>query len=451
MLYRKLYFVVIVRVLGICVNSFLLAIVWYSYRDALLIINLLIVLLLQVFFLIKRLNRINSDLESFFKAVRNNDSSVKFETRSNGSYKELYTQFDLVNKEIQEMKLENAHRNQYFKVLVEHVGVGLISFDKGGKVSLVNTAAKELLGKSHLFKIQELDRIQKNLSHTICSLKAGEQKLITLYRNHEMVQLSIKATDLVLMDNELTLVSLQNIKNELDEKELDSWQKLIRVLTHEIMNSVSPVNSSITTLMELFTNGDKVKRISPRDIDEEMIADTVEGLEIIEERTKGMVDFVSRFRDLTLLPVPKYREINLKNRIKSVLRLLKEKIDKESITVTLIFPVKELVVKADQGMIDQILINLLNNSIQALEKAASKKIEIRLGTNEQSRNYIKVKDYGCGIEEAYQSEIFVPFFTTKQNGSGVGLSLSRQIMKVHGGTLTFKSEEGVYTEFAIQF
>jgi nitrogen fixation/metabolism regulation signal transduction histidine kinase len=128
---------------------------------------------------------------------------------------------------------------------VEHVGVGLISFAKDGKVSLFNTAAKELFGKTHLFRLEEMERIQDGLSSTLMKLKAGEQKLLTLYRNHEIVQLSLKATEMKMLEDERKFVSNQNIKNELDEKELDSWQKLIRVLTHEIMNSVSPVNSSI--------------------------------------------------------------------------------------------------------------------------------------------------------------------------------------------------------------
>jgi nitrogen fixation/metabolism regulation signal transduction histidine kinase len=361
MIFNKLYFVVITRVLGILFNCWLLAYVWYSYFDILIFVNLLVVLFLQILFLVRKLNRINYDLESFFKAVRNNDSSIKFANKQQETFKELYTQFDLINDDIRKIKLENEHRNQYFKVLVEHVGVGLISFDKDGKVSLFNTAAKELFGKTHLFRLEEMERIQDGLSSILMKLKAGEQKLLTLYRNHEIVQLSLKATEMKMLEDELKLVSIQNIKNELDEKELDSWQKLIRVLTHEIMNSVSPVNSSISTLVDLYTNEDEGRRITPSEIDEELIADTIEGLDIIEDRTKGMVDFVSRFRDLTLLPVPKFQEINLNQRVKKVLHLLKEKLDMENVKLTFSYPGQDLLVTADQSMIDQVLINLINN------------------------------------------------------------------------------------------
>lgn len=451
MIFNKLYFVVITRVLGILFNCWLLAYVWYSYFDILIFVNLLVVLFLQILFLVRKLNRINYDLESFFKAVRNNDSSIKFANKQQGTFKELYTQFDLINDDIRKIKLENEHRNQYFKVLVEHVGVGLISFDKDGKVSLFNTAAKELFGKTHLFRLEEMERIQDGLSNTLMNLKAGEQKLLTLYRNHEIVQLSLKATEMKMLEDELKLVSIQNIKNELDEKELDSWQKLIRVLTHEIMNSVSPVNSSISTLVDLYTNEGEGRRITPSEIDEELIADTIEGLDIIEDRTKGMVDFVSRFRDLTLLPAPKFQEINLNQRVKKVLHLLKEKLDMENVKLTFSYPGQDLLVTADQSMIDQVLINLINNSIQALAKEGNKEIEIRLGLNEQERVVVVVEDNGCGIDEEYQAEVFVPFFTTRHEGSGIGLSLSRQIMQQHGGTLSFKSEPGVYTQFTIQF
>ena len=451
MIYRKLYFIVLVRVLGILANSLLLGFVWFYYRDFLVIINLLVVLALQTFFLIRKLNQINHDFENFFKAVRNNDSTIKFQARKRPDFAELYAQFDLINNDIREIKIENENRNQYFKVLVEHVGVGLLSFDEKGKVSLFNKAAKELFNKVHMFRVQELDRIQNGLSNLILNLEPAEQKLISLYRNHEIVQLSVKATDLKMVDSKIKLVSFQNIKNELDEKELDSWQKLIRVLTHEIMNSVSPVNSSIATLIDLFTDENNGSPVKPAALDSEMISDVVTGLDIIDERTKGMIDFVNRFRDLTLLPKPNFKTLDLSKRIQNLLKLMAEKLTSEEINVSIIHPNETIHVNADSGMLDQILINLMNNSIHALEQREEKKIEIRIGKNEQGRAFVKLEDNGCGIDEELQSEVFIPFFTTKKSGSGVGLSLSRQLMRIHGGTLTFKSEPKVYTQFTIQF
>jgi len=451
MIYRKLYITVIIRVIGIVINSFVLALVWFSYRDILIIANLVVVLIIQTWLLIRKLNSLNYDLENFFKSVRNNDSSVKFKSKRKNDYPELYAQFDLVNRDIQKIKIENENQNQYFKVLVEHVGIGLLSFDKKGKVLLFNRAAKELFNKIHLFHISDLDRIQEGLAELIENLTPSEQKLFSIYRNHELIQLSLKATDLKMTDQNIKLVSFQNIKNELDEKELDSWQKLIRVLTHEIMNSISPVNSSISTLVDMYADKVSDGNVDINHMDNEMIEDTIEGLDIIEERISGMVKFVSRFRDLTLLPTPVFTEVNLTVKIQSLIKLLKDDLNKANIELTLSYPNNNVKVTADSSMIDQIVINLMMNSIQALNDRENKKIELRIGINHQNKPFIELEDNGCGINEECQSEVFVPFFTTKKNGTGIGLSLSRQLMRLHGGTLTFKSEPDVYTQFTIQF
>jgi len=451
MIYRKLYTTVIIRVIGIVINTFVLAFIWFSYRDVLIIANLIVILFLQTWFLIRKLNRLNYDLENFFKSVRNNDSSVKFKSKRKNDYPELYAQFDMVNRDIQKIKIENENQNQYFKVLVEHVGIGLLSFDKKGRVLLFNRAAKELFNKIHLYHISDLDRVHDGLADLIVNLNPSEQKLFSIYRNHELIQLSVKATDLKMTDQNIKLVSFQNIRNELDEKELDSWQKLIRVLTHEIMNSISPVNSSISTLVDMYADKKSEGNIDISQINNEMIEDTVEGLDIIEERILGMVKFVSRFRDLTLLPTPIFTEVNLINKIHSLIKLLKDDLNKANIELIFSYPNNSIVVTADSSMIDQIVINLIMNSIQALNDRESKKIELRIGNNEQHKPFIEVEDNGCGINEECQSEVFVPFFTTKQNGTGIGLSLSRQLMRLHGGTLTFKSESNVYTQFTIQF
>lgn len=261
MIFKSLYLTVIVRVLGILLNSFLISYCILSYSDLLILINLFVILALQILFMVKRLNQINYDLEYFFKAIRNNDTGVRFSNSKNKVYRGLYEQFEMLDKEVRDVKIENENRNQYFKVLVEHVGIGLMSFDENGKVSLFNTAAKELFNKPHMYRLHELEHIQAGLSDLLKDLNAGEQKLISLYRNGELKQISLKATELKMLDQQLKLVSLQDIRNELDERELDSWQKLIRVLTHEIMNSISPINSTIATLMDLYIDPEKKKQL----------------------------------------------------------------------------------------------------------------------------------------------------------------------------------------------
>jgi nitrogen fixation/metabolism regulation signal transduction histidine kinase len=451
MIFKSLYLTVIVRVLGILLNSFLISYCILSYSDLLILINLFVILALQILFMVKRLNQINYDLEYFFKAIRNNDTGVRFSNSKNKVYRGLYEQFEMLDKEVRDVKIENENRNQYFKVLVEHVGIGLMSFDENGKVSLFNTAAKELFNKPHMYRLHELEHIQAGLSDLLKDLNAGEQKLISLYRNGELKQISLKATELKMLDQQLKLVSLQDIRNELDERELDSWQKLIRVLTHEIMNSVSPINSTIATLMDLYIDPEKEKPIALQQMDEELVEDTVEGLGIIDERSKGMIDFVTRFRDLTLLPQPNFKQLDLSRKINAILKLMKDQLEETDIEVKVLKRADNFYVDADTGMIDQVLINLLTNAIHALKGRDRREIKIELSVNHQHKPYISITDSGCGIAKEYQSEIFVPFFTTKASGSGVGLSLSRQLMRLHGGSIRFTTEIDQFTCFIVQF
>ncbi|MBN2595809.1 MAG: GHKL domain-containing protein [Marinifilaceae bacterium] len=452
MIYPKLTIVVIVRVFALLVNCVFLALAWVYYKDILVIANLLIILSIQIYFFIRKLNAVNQDLENFFKAIRNDDTSIKFQNRkSNLGYNQLFTQFDLINKSIQNIKIENENRNQYFKALVEHVGIGLISFNSKGRVLLFNSAAQEIFNKPNLFHIQHLDRIQDGISSLITELLPSEQKLISLYRNHETIQLSVKATKLKMSDENVTLVSFQNIKNELDDKELQSWQKLIRVLTHEIMNSISPVNSSLSTLIDYYRDEHTNEPISIKEVDAELINDTVSGLEIIDERIKGMLDFVLRFRDIAIIPKSNILCINLLERIVKISNLFSEKFKNSGINFLLICKEEKVDLDVDPVLLDQIIINLLTNSIQAFQGIQDKKIILRIGRNDEARVFIEVEDNGCGIEKDLQEEVFVPFFTTKKNGSGIGLSLSRQLMRLHGGTISFKSVPNTQTLFRLQF
>jgi nitrogen fixation/metabolism regulation signal transduction histidine kinase len=430
----------------------LLALSFVYYKDVLIMANLMIVLGLQTVFFIRKLNRVNHDLENFFQTVKNNDTSVTYRNKySQSGYDPLFLQFDLINNRIQEIKIENENKNQYFSVLVEHVGIGLISFNDKGNVSIYNGAAKELFKLPHLFHIKQLDRIQKGISALILNLRPSEQKLIPFYRNHEMIQLSVKSSVLKLSGEKLTLVSFQNIKNELEERELDSWQKLIRVLTHEMINSISPVNSSLATLIDLYRDEHSGEYTRVENINSEIVSDTVEGLEIIDERIEGLIDFVSRFRDLTLLPRPNFVQLNLVDRVKNLSKLLADQLLKENIEIKLIYSKDNIEQKADSVLLDQILINLLKNSIQALEGRHKKVISIIIDKDDKNRSYIEVVDNGCGINKEFQDEVFVPFYTSKKNGSGIGLSLSRQLMRLHGGMISFRSEPNVETRFRLQF
>ncbi|WP_170829967.1 sensor histidine kinase [Williamwhitmania taraxaci] len=424
-------------------------VVWM--RDYLIIFNILGLLVIQVALLVRSLNMLNNDLESFFDAMRSNDSSLLFTHRKkNSAFIGLYQQLENINKNIQQIKIDNQNQNQFFKVLVEHVGVGLIAFNSEGKVTLYNRAASEMLHKTHLFRISELDNIQPGLSTILEELQPSEQRLVSLYRHQELLQLSFKSTWIKILDEQIKLVSLQNIKNELDEKELESWQKLIRVLTHELMNSAGPMSSTIATLNEFITTADgKPKEVA--ELTDEMVEDIATGLHILEERSIGMVEFVTRFRNLTILPKPTFATINIAELFAAIKVLMNEKLNQRSIEVEIKVSNDSAQVVADRSMMEQILLNLVSNAIYALEETETPRIWLIARLDENKQPVVIVADNGKGIAEELQDKIFIPFFTTRNDGSGIGLSLSRQMMRLHGGTLTMTSTPGEMTVFTMKW
>ncbi len=450
MLLKKFYINILFRIIGILANCIVFAISLSWRPDWLIASNLLFLLGVQVVLLLLKLNRINKDLESFFSAMRSSDSSIVFTgIKQNSPFKTLYQQLEEINKDFQKLKIENHRQSEYFKVLVEHVNIGLISFNEKDEITLCNRTAKELLGKRYLHKVDDLDQIMPGLTQTIKLLEPSQQKLITIYNQNEVLQLSVRIALLKFEMNWIKLISFQNIKNELDENELESWQKLIRVLTHELMNSAGPINSTISTIKEFLVNPDgESKRVDS--LNDSIIRDTIEGLKIIEERSSGMMDFVKKFRNLTLLPKPVFSPIPVHELFRSIELLMSNEFNKHNILVDDKISPSNLSIMADKGMIEQVLLNLLSNAINALNATPTKKIILSASMDESQRPYIQVSDNGCGIPIDIQDKIFIPFFTTRMDGSGVGLSLSRQLARLQGGTLTFNSKEGEGTVFTIK-
>lgn len=451
MLLKKFYINIWIRVVGIVATSLLLAACFIWMRDYLIIANVLAMLIIQVILLVRNLNRLNKDLESFFEAIKSNDSSIVFSHRKkNTPFKGLYQQLENINRNIQQIKIENQNQNQYFKALVEHVGVGLIAFNSEGKVTLFNRAASELLRKAYLFRISEMETVQPGLCNLLEELQPSDQRLVSLYRQQELLQLSFKSTWIKIMDERIKLVSLQNIRNELDEKELESWQKLIRVLTHELMNSAGPMSSTIATLNEFIVNSNgKPKKVN--ELTNEMVEDIATGLHILEERSIGMVEFVTKFRNLTLLPKPTFSTFSITELLANIRVLMNEKINKRGIDVEIKVPYENMQITADRSMVEQILINLISNAIYALEGIDTPRIWLIAKVDENDKPLLIVADNGKGIPEEIRDKIFIPFFSTRKDGSGIGLSLSRQMMRLHGGTLTMTSTPGEITVFTLKW
>lgn len=455
MIYRHLFLDVIIRVILLTASCFALAFAYVLINDIIINLNLLALITIQVVLFIRSSNRINRDLEAFFMSVKNEDSTLHFPERfKTRSFKRLHQILHEVNDMIRRIKLENIEQNQYFKTITEHITVGLISFNKQREVKLLNQAARELLDIKGAISLASLNRRKKGLAEELFAMKPSEQKLIKLknpgIKGEQMKQLAVRATELKLMDEQVKIVSFQDIKNELEEKELEAWQNLIRVLTHEMMNSTGPIKSTTHTLIELIASN-RESNVSHKSPSPELMTDLLDGLHIIRERSSGLEKFVKHFRKFNLLPKPEFQEVRLKEVFRDLGILLEEEIQKNNIVFRTNTQPEGLSVEADKKMLEQLLINLVNNSIHSLRKTKNPMLEVRACTLGDGRIEIMVKDNGKGIKPEEMDKIFIPFYTTREEGSGIGLSLARQIMRMHRGTIEAFSEPGIQTMFNVRF
>jgi two-component system, NtrC family, nitrogen regulation sensor histidine kinase NtrY len=398
--------------------------------------------------LVTYINLTNKRISFFFDAVRNDDSNLSFPTGSgNRSLRELYRSMTRVNDQIKQLKIENRQQEQYFSILIEHLATGIVIFDSKGFIEHANSAARRLLSTDVLTHLKQIERKDRKLFQAINDIKPSQNRLVSLQTEQGELQLSLKATIFTKGDESLTILSLNDIRNELDEKELDSWIRLIRVLMHEIMNSITPITSLSDSLTAILKKEDRI--LMPTEVDEKLISTVVQGLSVIKEQGKGLTSFVDSYRKLTRVPEPvkkNFRIADLLTRIKILYRSLDNSSTAEFIT-ELKYPDQE--VFADENLISQVLINLLKNAIEANTGNPSARIALVSDLSEDDHVLLRVLDNGPGIQPENLDKIFIPFFTTRQDGSGIGLSISRQIMRIHGGSLRVKSIPGAETEFCI--
>lgn len=449
--FSNLRFQIIVRITAIALTLYLLVSLVASNQFAITIILVLTLVIVQVVVLIKHIDKTNQTIMDFFEAVKNNDLTLPDQDEAGDAYsKYLRDQFQMVIKKLKKSKLAKDERQQYLTTIVQHVGIGLITFNEKGDVQIINIAAKRLLKIDTLKNIKGLKKISEDLVKCFWDLRTGGRSLLTLEIGGDERQLSVYAIELTLGNENFKLISLQNIHTELEEKEMEAWQKLVRVLTHEIMNSVTPISSLANTvegeIVNYLDHGEGKPDISKEDLEDIHLA-----VQTIQRRSDGLIRFVNDFRSLTHTPEPKFQMVSVMELFDQVTVLLKH--DMESNQINFIVNVKpqNLALTIDPELIQQVLINLIKNAVQALQERENKIIELQAFQDEKNSTLFVVKDNGPGIDEEAQTKIFIPFFTTKKSGSGIGLSLSRQIMRQHNASLSVKSKVDEGTEFILRF
>ena len=448
---NKYFTGIIVRVILIAASALVLA--FLSYRtNYLYSISVLVVLVgIETLGLIRYILRRRDDIKRMLEYIKENNPSLYFSQSRDYPFNELGYFLNEIGDIVREVRIEKENQFQYMKYIVEHVGTGLLSFDQEGKVEIINQAAKDLLGVIEINSIRTLESINQGLPELLKKLKPGEQKVITMKSGNMMKQLALRVSVFKTGEKEIRLVSLQDIKNELDEKEMDAWQKLIRVLTHEIINSVTPVTSLTSTISGFFRKDGEI--VTARELSDENIREALTGLGYIEDRGKNLIDFVSKFRSLTKLPAPKFENVSMTRLIDTVEALKKIELTTKGIILKRTKD-DNLNLNCDRSLIEHVLINLINNSADAVSSrndTYEKVIEITGKLTEDQHIVISVRDNGTGIPDDQLENIFIPFYTTKEHGSGIGLSLARQIMKLHGGSVSVSSSQGTGTIVSLAF
>ena len=415
----------------------------------LLAIGLLVAIVFQVSQLIKIIEKPPQDVASLLNELKFDEVTSTFKTENtNPSVKQLQQEMNDALGKLRQNRKEKDSEYQFFKNIVQHVGIGILTFKKDQTIQIINNAAKRLLRIDRAEKLSDLREVSDALVESYLKLKTGGRELVRVKNGDETVQLSIYAIELTLRGEEVKLISMSNIQSELEEKEMEAWQNLVRVLTHEIMNSVTPISSLAGVVEEELGRKLVANELSmKRDEAEDMHL----SVQTISKRSEGLIKFVKEFRSLTHIPKPKLTEVAVKPLLDELAMLHKKELADKNIAITISVEPGDIKINADRTLIEQVLINLIKNAIQAFEEKPAQQISLASYFNEKGSVIISVKDNGTGIEPEALEKIFIPFFSTKKTGSGIGLSLSKQIMRQHEGSITVKSILGEGTEFLLRF
>ncbi len=446
--YRRYRLQITLRVLLIVGTALLLAYLvgWTPFYEVWVIVAA--VFFFQIIALVRYGEKTVRDLTRFLASIRHADFSLRFTDDKRGPlFTYLSEAFTEVTEAFKRVRAEREEQYWYLDHVVQHVEVALLAFRIDGTVEFINAAAKRLLALPHLRRIQDLKPISEALTETLLHRANGEQALIRLEDKGQHRQLAVVTTEFRLGDEIRVLASFQDIRNALEEQEMEAWQKLTRVLTHEIMNSVAPIASLASTAHHLLQKD--------REEDDpaalQSLNDVREAAHIIEQRSEALIHFVDAYRSFAKIPQPNFTMVSVEALLSSVRRLLAAELEAKAIACVVQVNPEDLHLTADAELIEQVLINVVLNAIQAVEGQDEAHITLRAYPGTDGVAVIQVQDNGPGIPADVQERIFVPFFTTKEEGSGIGLSLSRQIMRLHRGTLTVQSEPGQGALFTLWF
>ncbi|OOG76395.1 PAS domain-containing sensor histidine kinase [Algoriphagus sp. A40] len=449
MVYKRFSVGIVARIVLITICLFLG--IWLFYVQELWLAPGILALIVAFLTgeMIYYVNSINHKLARFLDSIRFTDFSSSFtsDSKMGGSFREVNKAFNEVMDVFKQTRAEKEEQMLFLQVIIQHINTGIISFNADGKIGVINNAAKHLLQIPQFRDITDLGKLSSKLLKEVVEMKPGQR---ISFKVNASLHLIIQSASLKMGGQSWSLLSLQNINAELQSNELEAWQNLTKVLRHEIMNSITPISSLVESLRTILDEDSYVQQEGFL-IKKDGFQDIQEGLDTIANRSKGLVTFVNAYRDYTNIPEPKKELVPVRQLFENVIGLMKEELKSNHIDIqTEIIP-GELEVLCDPDQITMILINLVKNASESIQNQADRTIILKALGQGDLGTIIQVEDHGSGIIPEALERIFVPFYTTKKTGSGIGLAISRQIMNLHRGSLQVTSSPNVKTIFTLNF
>lgn len=448
MVSKRFAFLVILRIVMLMLTLTALAFIFARTELFFNQIILLGIIILQVSELIRFITHTNRELAKLLMAIRYSDFSISFKGNKKGkSFKELQEAFVEIIEAFKKVSVEKEAQFKFLQVIVDNLKVGVLAIKEDYSIELMNSEAQSLLKTSTPNYWKQLQQLLPHFSQEITDMEDADKRLLELSIKGEKLQISAQVNRLKILNYRYTIVTFQDIKSEIEQKEIEAWHKLIRILTHEIMNSVTPVTSLTETMLMLLQENDRP--LTLEELSEETLEDLRFSMKTIQKRSEGLLHFVDDYRRLTRIKALELEEVRVKNMLDEMVMLFKAEAQKDGVRLIVNSP-DYLSIAMDRKLIEQVLINLITNARHALEGSENGEIQIS-AYSDQNQKTIEIKDNGVGIDAAKMEEIFIPFYSTKEQGSGIGLSLSKQIMKKHKGDLNVKSQLGNGATFYLSF
>ena len=439
MKYKHFYIALITRLIIIISFAITGAYLFFEKQAYVATVILFIFLLLASLNLISYFNKINKWISFFLMGIENEDTSLRIPTKSgNKAIDDVFKGMNNLNELFKQTKIKISTQEQYFNTIINQSATGLFSVNEKGRVVNINPSATKLIDIQEYHHINSLKRIDKSLPKFIQQENYSTPKQSAIFENRYGQKILFKLSKLNIAKEKIILIAVSDITKELDNREVDAWVKLARTLSHEIMNNITPITTLSQVISGYFIKDKKTIELS--EINDKTIENTVKGLDIIEERSRGLMNFVNNYRKFTKLPEPQFNETNLSVLIENNIIASKAYSGSENINLVKDIP-KNIYFNTDAELLSQVITNILKNASEALiqGKTTNPKIEVKLSEATNSVR-IEIKNNGPEISSEIIEQIFVPFFTTKENGSGIGLSLSKQILLTMGGDILLKTD-----------